>query len=255
MPPTPLTRFLTYLGANLLPALLAYVPPRAEAASRHGAPLTALIHARLAEIARTLRALLTAPPPKPRKPRPPAPPKLGFIPAVVSEYVCYPEGTPPEPEPPPPPEKAVRLPTHYRWLTKLFPEFLPDRHALEDRLREQDVKDAIAADPRLAKAIRKLAWMLGVQRSLIPPAPRRCLRVLVADSNVAKAKADYANGLKTMTHDEIMRKWVKFPDDPWMRMVREVSRDKRHNHDKRPVWFGPDLKPPEFEPIPCSFPE
>ncbi len=65
-----------------------------------------------------------------------------------------------------------RLPTHYRWLTKLFPEFLPDRHALEDQLREQAVKDAIAADPRLAKAIRKLAWMLGVQRNLIPPPPR-----------------------------------------------------------------------------------
>ncbi len=62
--------------------------------------------------------------------------------------------------------------------------------------------------------------------------------------------ADYAEGLKTMTHEEIMRKWVKFPDDPWMRKAREVARDKRHNHDKRPVWFGPDLKPPEFQPIP-----
>ena len=264
MPPSPLTRFLTHLSSDLLPALLAHVLPRADATSRHGAPLTALIRARLTEIAGAIRTLLTAAgssagssagappgPRKARKPRPPVPPRLRLVPAVVSEYVCYPEGTPAEPPPePPPPEKPVRLPTHYRWLTKLFPEFLRDRHALEDQLREQAVKDAIAADPRLARAVRKLAWMLGVQRNLIPPGRKRGQVFLVADSNVAKAHADYAEGLKTMTHEEIMAKWVKFPDDPWMRKAREVSRDKRHNHDKRPVWFGPDLRPPDFGPDP-----
>jgi hypothetical protein len=259
MPPRPVNQFLTHVG-TLLSALLTRVttlggPNAGDPAPRLGEPLTTLLRARLTQLAAAIQHILTAPPPKPRKPRAPTPPKLDFVPAVVSEDVSYPEGTPaedPEP-PPPPPEKPVRLPTHYRWLTKLFPEFLPDRHALEDQLREQDVKDAIAADPRLARAIRKLAWMLGVQRNLIPPAPRRRLRLLVVGCSVAQAKAQYANGLKTMTHEEIMAEWVMFPDHPFQQRMREVSRDKRHNHDKRPVWLGPYLKPPELLPIPYSF--
>ena len=139
---------------------------------------------------------------------------------------------------PPPGEKPARLPSHYRWLTKLFAEFLPDRHALEDRLREQEVKDAIAADPRLAKAVRKLAWALGVQRNLIPPGPPRGQVLLVVGCSVAQVRADYDGALKTRSHDEILRAWCMFPDHPWQQRVREVSRDKRHNRDRRPVWLG-----------------
>ena len=95
--------------------------------------------------------------------------------------------------------------------------------------------------------------MLGVQRNLIPPAPGRRLRLLVVGCSVAEAKAQYANGLKTMTHEEIMAEWVMFPDHPFQQRMREVSRDKRHNHDKRPVRLGPYLRPPELLPIPYSF--
>ena len=233
MPPSPVAQFMTHVG-TLLQALLTRVTTPGTGI---GETRASLLRTRLSEIAAAIRAILAAPFAGPR--RTPKQPRPRFL-------AC----SRPVPDPRPARDPATRLPTHYRWLTKLFPEFLPDRHALEDRLRDQDVKDAIAADPRLAKAIRKLAWMLGVQRSLIPPARQRGQVFLVSDSNVAKARADYAEGLKTMTHEEIMRKWVKFPDDPWMRKARDVSRDKRHNHDKRPVWFGPDLKPPEFQPIP-----
>ena len=147
MPPRPVTQFLTHVG-TLLTALLTRVTTLGDPAPRLGEPRTTLLRDRLTEIADAIRAILTTPftgripPAKHPNPR--------FHPAVRT----IPE---PDPNAPPPREKAPRLPSHYRWLTKLFAEFLPDRHALEDRLREQDVKDAIAADPRLAKAVRKLA--------------------------------------------------------------------------------------------------
>jgi hypothetical protein len=30
--------------------------------------------------------------------------------------------------------------------------------------------------------------------------------------------------------------------------MRELATDKRHNHDKRPLWLGPRLKLPEIMP-------
>ena len=248
MPPSPVTQFLTHVS-TLLSALLTRVttlggPNAGDPAPRLGEPLTTLLRARLAEIAEAIGAILATPftgriPPA-RHPNPRFHPAVRVIPE-------------PDPNAPPPREKAPRLPSHYRWLTKLFPEFLPDRHALEDRLREQDVKDAIAADPRLATAVRKLAWALGVQRNLIPPGPPRGQVLLVVGCSVAQAKADYQAGLKIMSHEQVLRKYCMFPDHPWQVRVREVARDKRHNHDKRPVWLGPHLKPPELQPIPYSF--
>ena len=249
MPPSPVTQFLTHVG-TLLSALLTRVTtlsgPLGDPAPRLGDSLTTLLRARLAEIAEAVRAILATPftgriPPA-RHPNPRFHPAVRVIPE-------------PDPNAPPPREKTPRLPTHYRWLTKLFPEFLPDRHALEDRLREQDVKDAIAADPRLAKAIRKLAWALGVQRNLIPPGPPRGQVLLVVGCSVAQARADYLAGLKIMSHEQVLRKYCMFPDHPFQQRMREVSRDKRHNHDKRPVWLGGGLKPPELLPIPYSFRE
>ena len=254
--PTPRTAFLTYLNSAVFPVLLAFVLPGGSGAARHGDALTTLIRARLTKLARTITKLLKSPtPPTPRKPAPATPPKLDFVPARVTVYSHGPDDPPLPENPPPPPEKPLRLPGHYRWLTKLYPEFLRDRHFLEDELRRQSVKDAIAADPRLAKAVRKLAWALGVERHLIPPTPKRPMKLLVPHSDIARAKAEYADGLKIMSFEQIMRKWVMFPDDPWMVKAREVSRDKRHNHDKRPVWLGPHLRMPEFQEVHYSFRE
>ena len=231
MPPSPVAQFMTHVG-TLLQALLTRVT---SPGTSIGEPRTSLLRTRLIEIADAIRAILAAPFAGPR--RTPKQPRPRFL-------AC----SRPVPDPRPARDPATHLPTHYRWLTKLFPEFLPDRHALEDRLRDQDVKDAIAADPRLAKAVRKLAWMLGVQRNLIPPGPPRAQVLLVPDNNVAQAKALYEAGLATMTHDQVLRKYCRFHDDEWQRRVREVSHDKRHNHDKRPVWLG-HMKPPELQPI------
>ena len=71
----------------------------------------------------------------------------------------------------------------------------------------------------------------------------------MGDSNVAQAKTQYEEGLKTMTHAEIMAKSAMVPDHPSQQRAREVA------YDKRPVWFGPYLKPPKFLPIPYSFRE
>ena len=238
MPPSPVTQFLTHVS-TLLGVLLTRVTTLGDPAPRLGDPLTALLRTRLAEIAQSIRTILTTP--FTARPRPARHLSPRFHPAVLSVPT-------PDPNAKPPPEKAPRLPTHYRWLTKLFPEFLPDRHALEDRLREQDVKDAIAADPRLAKAIRKLAWALGVQRNLIPPGPPRGQVMLLVGCSVEQAKKEYRDGLKTMSHEQVLRKHCMFPDHPFQVRMREVSHDKRHNHDKRPVWFGGGLKPPPAPP-------
>ena len=244
MPPRPVTQFLTHVGP-LLTALLTRVTtlgvttsgdPLGNPAPRLGEPLTTLLRTRLTEIAEAIRAILTTPFTGPT--RPAKHPNPRFHPSIVSVPARDPDAKPPR-------EKTPRLPSHYRWLTKLFPEFLPDRHALEDRLREQEVKDAIAADPRLAKAIRKLAWALGVQRDLIPPGPERGQVLLLVGCSVAQAKAEYQAALKEMSHEQVLRKHCMFPDHPWQVRMREVSFDKRHNHDKRPVWYGGGLKPPE----------
>ena len=240
MPPRPVTQFLTHVG-TLLTALLTRVTTSGDPAPRLGEPLTTLLRTRLTDIAHAIRAILTTQ--FTGRTRPARHPNPRFHPAILSVSASDPDAKPPR-------EKAPRLPSHYRWLTKLFPEFLPDRHALEDRLREQDVKDAIAADPRLAKAIRKLAWMLGVQRNLIPPGPPRGQVLLLVGCSVEQARGEYRDGLKTMSHDQVLRKHCMFPDHPFQVRMREVSRDKRHNHDKRPVWLGGGLKPPELQPIP-----
>ena len=236
MPPSPVAQFMTHVG-TLLQALLTRVTTPGTGI---GETRTTLLRARLSEIADAIRAILATPFAGPR--RTPKQPRPRFL-------AC----SRPVPDPRPARDPATRLPTHYRWLTKLFPEFLPDRHALEDRLREQEVKDAIAADPRLAKAIRKLAWMLGVQRNLIPPGPPRGQVMLLVGCSVEQARAEYRDGLKTMSHDQVLRKHCMFPDHPFQQRMREISRDKHHNHDKRPVWLGGGLKPPELLPIPYSF--
>jgi hypothetical protein len=245
MPPGPVTLFLTHVSA-LLGTLLTRVTTLGDPAPRLGDPSTRRLRRRLIGLADTIRAILAAPFTGPT--RPARTPRPRFLAAVQT----VPE---PDPDARPPQAKPDRLPTHYRWLTALFPEFLPDRHQLEDRLREPEVKAAIAADPRLARAIRKLAWMLGVQRSLIPPAPPRGQVLLVVGSSVAQARADYTAALKVMAPEEILRRWCMFPDDPWQQTVRARAHDKRHNHDRRPVWLGPRLKAPELQPIHIPFRE
>ena len=231
---TYLTTLLTSLAERVTTLGAARTRAPSAPATPLEAPLAARLHAKLEQIAAALRAILARPTPPPTRARDLPDPR--FVPAVLTRDVSIPEGAADLPEDAPPADKPARLPSHYRWLSTLFPEFLPDRHQLEDRLREEDFKAALAADTRLARAVRKLAWALGVERNLIPRvAPKRVV-VLVADSNVAQAKALYAEARKTMSQEQVLRKYCMFPDHPFQQNARK--HEPRYSHDKRPVWMG-----------------
>jgi hypothetical protein len=239
---TYLTTLLTSLAERVTTLRAARTRAPSAPATPLEAPLAARLHAKLEQIAAALRAILARPTPPPT--RAPKLPDPRFVPAVRRYDVSVPEGAADQPpETPQEAAKPARLPSHYRWLSTLFPEFLPDRHQLEDRLREDEFQAALAADPRLARAVRKLAWALGVQRNLIPVVKPRRVVVLVADSNVAQAKALYAEARKTMSQEQVLRKYCMFPDHPFQQNARK--HEPRYSHDKRPVWMGllpiPDL--------------
>ena len=237
---TYLTTLLTSLAERVTTLGTARTRAPSAPATPLAAPLAARLQDKLAQIAAALRAILARPTPPPTRAR--ALPDPRFVPAVLTRDVSIPEGAADHP-PEPPAEKPARLPSHYRWLSTLFPEFLPDRHQLEDRLREDDFKAAIAADARLARAVRKLALALGVQRNLIPRVKPKRVVVLVADSNIAGAKALYAEARQTMSQEQVLRKYCMFPDHPFQQNARK--HEPRYSHDKRPVWMGllpiPDL--------------
>ena len=237
---TYLTTLLTSLAERVTTLGAARTRAPSAPATPLAAPLAARLQGKLDRIAAALRAILARPTPPRARARDLPDPR--FVPAVVTRDVSVPEGAADHPAPPEA-DKPARLPSHYRWLSTLFPEFLPDRHQLEDRLREDDFKAALAADARLARAVRKLAWALGVQRNLIPVVKPKRVVVLVADSNVAQAKALYAEARRTMSQAQVLRKYCMFPDHPFQQNARKY--EPRYNHDKRPVWMGllpiPDL--------------
>ena len=230
---TYLTTLLTSLAERVTTLGTARTRAPSAPATPLAAPLAARLQDKLDQIAAALRAILARPTPPPVRARDLPDPR--FVPAVLTRDVSIPEGAADHP-PPPPADKPARLPSHYRWLSTMFPEFLPDRRQLEDRLRGDDLKSAIAADPRLARAVRKLAWALGVQRNLIPRVTPKRVVVLVADSNVAGAKALYAEARKTLSQEQVLRKYCMFPDHPFQQNARK--HEPRYSHDKRPVWMG-----------------
>ena len=231
---TYLTTLLTSLAERVTTLGAARTRAPSAPATPLAAPLAARLQGKLDRIAAALRAILARPtPPRPRAQKLPDP---RFVPAVVTRDVSVPEGAADQPPETPPADQPARLPSHYRWLSTLFPEFLPDRHQLEDRLREDDFKSAIAADSRLARAVRKLAWALGVQRNLIPRVTPKRVVVLVADSNIPQAKALYAEARKTLSQEQVLRKYCMFPDHPFQQNARK--HEPRYSHDKRPVWMG-----------------
>ena len=59
------------------------------------------------------------------------------------------------------------------WLVRLMPGTAASRSQLEALLRDPEMAALLAADPRLGRILRPLCWMLGVHRSLAPPARRR----------------------------------------------------------------------------------
>ena len=125
-------------------------------AARHS-----LLLDRLSAMAARFRALLDTeiPPPQPD----PEPVQPRFIPASPDTF--HPEE--PLPEPPP------ALPRSWRWLLRYAPYLIPGRDLLEELLRDPEIQAQLAADPRLGPMLRPLAWMLGVERKLLPGSTRR----------------------------------------------------------------------------------
>lgn len=137
---------------------------------------------------------------------------------------------------PPPVETSPGLPSHYRWLSQLFPELLPKNDELKARLRDPAAQAEIAADRRLALAVRTLGWALGVERSLLPVLKRKRVTVLVMDCNIGQAKLDYADARRTMTQEQVLRKPCLFPDHPYQQYCRAFER--RAVRENRPVWVA-----------------
>ncbi|MDE2580807.1 MAG: hypothetical protein KGL52_04165, partial [Rhodospirillales bacterium] len=96
-------------------------------------------------------------------------------------------------DPPPPPEL---LPRAWRWLLQLVPQVAAGRAQLEALLRDPAMEKLLANDPRLAPILRPLAWMLGVNRALLPASRWRRRRVILVPggpSDAAKAASAYAS--------------------------------------------------------------
>ena len=196
MPPTPLLDRLVGLIAWLTDRLAGTGKPAGGShvgnapAADDPAPLDATgvntILARLGRILARFRAVAATPipPPKPAE----KPPEPRFIPTHILTY------HPIEPEPEPPPPAHIEPPSTYRWLLRVAPHLIPGRTLVEDFLRDADTQAALAADYRLGPILRPLAWMLGVDRKLLPaPArrPRPPVVVCGGRSEVAAAVAEY----------------------------------------------------------------
>ena len=122
------------------------------------------------------------PPPKPA----PKPPEPHFIPTHT--LVDHPaEAEPASPAP-------LGLPSTYRGLLRVAPHLIPGRDLLEDILRDPTTQAMLDADYRLGPILRPLAWMLGVDRKLLPASsrrPRPAVVVCGGRTEVAAAVAEY----------------------------------------------------------------
>ena len=224
MPPTPLLDRLVGLIAWLTDRLAGTGKPAGGSrAAGDPAPLDATgvntILARLGRILARFRAVAATPipPPKPAE----KPPEPRFIPTHILTY------HPIEPEPEPPPPAHIEPPSTYRWLLRVAPHLIPGRTLVEDFLRDADTQAALAADYRLGPILRPLAWMLGVDRALLPASRlRRRLVILVPGgrTDAAAAAAEYAA--------------ARADSGPGFEILTLCYPLARKGRDRRPVWRG-----------------
>jgi hypothetical protein len=106
-------------------------------------------------------------------------------------------------DPPEPP----KLPRFRGWLPRLVPGFASMRAELEEFLRRPEMAALLADDPRLGRCLRPACWMLGVDRSVLPPSGwqhRVVIMVPGGPRDAAKAAADYAAGrAKGVSHADL----------------------------------------------------
>ena len=171
--------------------------------------------ARLRGLAARLATIARTPIPPPRPPLPPL--EHGFI---CASYLCFPTGNPPPPERP-------RLPAAWCWLVRLLPPTLTGRAQLEDLLRAPEMQDTLNADRRVGPLLRPLAWMLGVERALLPATRRRRRPLIVvpggsteAEEAAAKYGAERGSGATAAA------------------FIARHCTPSSNRRDRRPVWRG-----------------
>ena len=166
--------------------------------------------ARLRRLASRLVAIANTPPPPPAaRPLEPC-----FVPSHRFRSLS---DAPPSPGRP-------RLPGAWCWLAQILPPVATARAELEVLLRAPAMQAGLAADPRLGRILRPLAWMLGVDRALLPAARRRRRVILVSGgpAQATAAAAVYAAGRAKGTSAADMI--ALFCDPP------------PNRRDRRPVW-------------------
>ena len=123
--------------------------------ARLAGALVIAIWTRLHRISARFRAVAATPLPPPRPARPDPAPRAAA------------------PHPAPSPRRPAAMPHGAGWLVRLMPGTAASRSELEALLRDPEMAALLAADPHLGRILRPLCWMLGVHRSLAPPARRR----------------------------------------------------------------------------------
>ena len=123
--------------------------------TRLAGALVIAIWTRLHRISARFGAVAATPLPPPRPARPDPAPRAAA------------------PHPAPSSRRPAAMPHGAGWLVRLMPGTAASRSQLEALLRDPEMAALLAADPRLGRILRPLCWMLGVHRSLAPPARRR----------------------------------------------------------------------------------
>ena len=224
MTPTPLLDRLTGLIAWLADRIGGLRDPAGrdqagdDQAGAHRAGLApahaGALLARLRHLAARFRAVASTPIPPPKPAPKPAEPR--FVPTHSLRFA-----------PADPPPERTGLPRAWRWLLRLLPQAAAGRAQMEDLLRDPEMQDMLAADPRLGPILRPLGWMLGVDRALLPAARRQRRPVILVPGGRAEAEAaatDYASArAKDVSVTDIVALWC----------LPAASR-----RDRRPVWRG-----------------
>jgi len=247
MIPTPLLDRVTSFIARLAERIAGFgdQPGRDPlACDQHGlepAHAGALL-ARLRHLAARFRAVAATPIPPPRPEPKPAEPR--FVP--THSFRVMPADPPPEPTPEP-----VRPPRSWRWLSRQVPQAAAEREQLEEMLRDPAMAERLAADPRLGRLLRPLGWMLGVERTLLPPSgwrPRQMVVVPGGPTELAAAVEEYAAArAKGATAAEVLALccvWIPNKWDCGWDRPRDRQRDSQWaNGPASGPTSGPDTRP------------
>ena len=153
---------------------------------------------------------------------PPVEPR--FVPVSIPYRMVFPAPC----DPRPPKRDFALLLRAQRWRSILAQAALAGRTEFEALLRDPEGKALLAADRRLARMLRPLAWMIGVDAALLPRARPRPMVILVPGADVRAARAEYVEARKTLTQAEVTERYCTPPIEP------------RPGWQRRPVWLGPD---------------